>query len=166
MGSVVAWGGGGVRPGQTLSRGGGFGLLCALAVFGASVCCVYIFHFVSSDTFRVKKSPKRSPLSDPPSQVYRSLVIYDVIPHLGVKADAFLSPTSQQSVPFCSSWARPQHPPLASYMEDRPSVFARRHFDLCVLGEISVCPESRNMFRKNVSWTFLEESVGIVASPF
>lgn len=31
--------------------------------------CVHISHFVFSDTFRVKKSPKRSPLSDPPSQV-------------------------------------------------------------------------------------------------
>lgn len=27
------------------------------------------FHFLSSDTFRVKKSPKRSPLSDAPPQV-------------------------------------------------------------------------------------------------
>lgn len=68
------------------------------AVFGTSVCCVYIFHFVSSDTFRVKKSPKRSPLSDPPSQVYCSFDIYDFIPHLGVKANVLLFPTSPQSV--------------------------------------------------------------------
>lgn len=50
----------------------------------ASVCCVYISHFVSSDTFRVKKSPKRSPLSDPPSQVYCSLDAYHFIAHLAV----------------------------------------------------------------------------------
>ncbi|KAK2506291.1 hypothetical protein MC885_007351 [Smutsia gigantea] len=45
----------------------GFSLLWNV-LFCPTVCGVYIFHFVSSDTFRVKKSPKRSPLSDPPSQ--------------------------------------------------------------------------------------------------
>lgn len=53
--------------GQTLSRGGGFGLLCVPECSGPG--CGHVFRFVSSDTFRVKKSPKRSPLSDPPSQV-------------------------------------------------------------------------------------------------
>lgn len=53
-------------------------------MFCASVRCVYISHFVSSDTFRVKKSPKRSPLSDPPSQVYCSLDIYHFITRPGV----------------------------------------------------------------------------------
>lgn len=37
------------------------------------------FNFIFSDTFRVKKSPKRSPLSDPPSQVKYCLILMHVI---------------------------------------------------------------------------------------
>lgn len=42
--------------------------------------CYHIngFNFVFSDTFRVKKSPKRSPLSDPPSQVKHCLILMRV----------------------------------------------------------------------------------------
>ena len=71
-------GGLGQTLGTQLWASVGSGMLCA------SVCCVYISHFVSSDTFRVKKSPKRSPLSDPPSQVYCSLDIYHFIARLAV----------------------------------------------------------------------------------
>lgn len=119
--------------------------------FSASVCCVYIFHFVSSDTFRVKKSPKRSPLSDPPSQVRCSLDVYDFIAHLGVQADVFLFPTSQQSFLFCSSWAHLQHSLLPP----------ARRVPQCLQGIVLIPSlwgtsehlKSRKMFRKNViSW--------------
>lgn len=46
-----------------------------------SCCCYHInsLNFIFSDTFRVKKSPKRSPLSDPPSQVNYCLFLMHVI---------------------------------------------------------------------------------------
>lgn len=97
------------------------------------VCCVYIFHFVSSDTFRVKKSPKRSPLSDPPSQVYCSLDIYDFVAHLGVGVTlGFYSPLVNR-LSFVLIVGMCQHPLLASYMEG-PSVFARHCFGSVTLG--------------------------------
>lgn len=151
--SAWCWRGAGGRCGPGRSAAEAAASVCSgcCAAFGASVRCVHIFHFVSSDTFRVKKSPKRSPLSDPPSQVYRSLDIYGFIPPPGVTADVVLFPTGQQGV--------------ASYTEDRPSVCARHRFDPCILGEISMCPESRKVFQEECQLDISGGIGGNCASP-
>ena len=103
--------------------------LCALEC-SVALCCVHIFHFVSSDTFRVKKSPKRSPLSDPPSQVYCSLDTYDFISQAGVEADEFVP---HQCGCVASTLSLP--PPWSA-----SRVFAGRPLTPSLCWEVSMCP--------------------------
>lgn len=124
-------------------------------MFYASVRCVHISHFVSSDTFRVKKSPKRSPLSDPPSQVYCSLDIYHFIAPPGVGGQESRLMGVYPLLVSCSSHPCFQHLLLVVYMEG-PSVFARLGFDHFPWGNVRECPQNWQMPRKNVS------SLGIV----